>query len=126
MTTTAGFRVIVEGQQRPLNPLVRDEVYRIGREALVNAFRHARANTVEVELEYAAKHMRMLVRDDGVGIAPEVLKSGSDGHWGLSGMRERADRIGARFKVFSRAAAGTEVELWIPSHIAWGSSQRPR
>ena len=126
LVSTAGFRVIVEGQPRPLNPLVRDEVYRIGREALVNAFRHARASTVEVELEYAARHMRMLVRDDGVGIEPEVLKSGSDGHWGLSGMRERAERIGARFKVFSRAAAGTEVELWIPSHIAWGSSHRPR
>jgi signal transduction histidine kinase/ligand-binding sensor domain-containing protein len=116
---STGFRVIVEGQPRPLNPLVRDEIYRIGREALVNAFRHARASTVEVELEYGPKHMRMLVRDDGVGIEPEVLKSGTDGHWGLSGMRERAERIGARFKVFSRAAAGTEVELWIPSHIAW-------
>lgn len=114
-----GFRVIVEGQPRPLNPLVRDEIYRIGREALLNAFRHARASTVEVELEYASKHMRLLVRDDGVGIEPEVLKSGTDGHWGLSGMRERAERIGARFKVFSRSSAGTEVELWIPSHIAW-------
>jgi len=124
--SAAGFRVIVEGQPRPLNPLVRDEVYRIGREALVNAFRHSKASTVEVELEYAPKHMRMLVRDDGVGIEPEVLKSGSDGHWGLSGMRERAERIGARFKVFSRAAAGTEVELWIPSHIAWESVRHRR
>jgi ligand-binding sensor domain-containing protein/signal transduction histidine kinase len=117
--TGTGFRVIVEGQPRPLNPIVRDEVYRIGREALVNAFRHAQATTVEVELEYAARHMRMLIRDDGVGIEAEVLKSGTDGHWGLSGMRERAERIGARFKVFSRAAAGTEVELVIPGHIAW-------
>ena len=96
--SSTGFRVIVEGQPRPLNPLMRDEVYRIGREALVNAFRHSRATTVEVELEYAARHMRMLVRDDGVGIEPEVLKSGTDGHWGLSGMRERAERIGARFR----------------------------
>jgi signal transduction histidine kinase len=117
--TGTGFRVIVEGQPRPLNPIVRDEVYRIGREALVNAFRHAQATSVEVELEYAARHMRMLIRDDGVGIEAEVLKSGTDGHWGLSGMRERAERIGARFKVFSRAAAGTEVELVIPGHIAW-------
>jgi signal transduction histidine kinase/ligand-binding sensor domain-containing protein len=113
------YRVVVEGQPQPLNPVVRDEVYRIGREALVNAFRHAEAKTIEVELEYAARHVRMLVRDDGRGMEPEVVKSGADGHWGLSGMRERAERIGARFKVFSRARAGTEVELLIPAHIAF-------
>jgi ligand-binding sensor domain-containing protein/signal transduction histidine kinase len=123
LTSSAGFRVIVEGQPRPLKPLVRDEVYRIGREALVNAFRHAHATTVEVELEYAARHLRMLVRDDGIGIKYEVLKSGSDGHWGLSGMRERAERIGGRFKVFSRDAAGTEVELWIPGQVAWDTGR---
>jgi signal transduction histidine kinase/ligand-binding sensor domain-containing protein len=113
------YRVVVEGQPQPLNPVVRDEVYRIGREALVNAFRHAEAKTIEVELEYAPRHVRVLVRDDGRGMEPEVVKSGTDGHWGLSGMRERAERIGARFKVFSRARAGTEVELLIPAHIAF-------
>ncbi len=113
------FRVIVEGRARPLHPLIRDEVYRIGREALVNAFRHADASSIEVELDYAANSLRMLVRDNGRGIDPQVLKSGRDGHWGLSGMRERAERIGARFKVFSRAAAGTEVELSVPGHTAF-------
>jgi signal transduction histidine kinase/ligand-binding sensor domain-containing protein len=113
------YRVFVEGQPRPLHPAVRDEVYRIGREALVNAFRHAGAKAIEVELEYAAKHLRMLVRDDGRGMSPDVVQSGTDGHWGLSGMRERAERIGARFKVFSRARAGTEIELMIPAHIAF-------
>jgi ligand-binding sensor domain-containing protein len=113
------YRVVVEGQPQPLNPVVRDEVYRIGREALVNAFRHSEAKTIEVELEYATRHVRMLIRDDGRGMEPEVVKSGTDGHWGLSGMRERAERIGARFKVFSRARAGTEVELLIPAHIAF-------
>ncbi|HEX6623696.1 MAG TPA: ATP-binding protein, partial [Pyrinomonadaceae bacterium] len=99
--------------------VIRDEVYRIGREALVNAFRHAEAGGVEVEVEYAPKHLRVLVRDDGRGIDAEVLRSGRDGHWGLSGMRERAERIGARLKVRSRAASGTEVELNVPGHVAY-------
>jgi signal transduction histidine kinase len=113
------YRVIVEGQARPLSAGVRDDVYRIGREALVNAFRHSDAATIEVEIEYASRHVRLLVRDDGRGIEPEIVKSGAEGHWGLSGMRERAERIGARLKLFSRAGAGTEVELFIPGHIAF-------
>jgi signal transduction histidine kinase/ligand-binding sensor domain-containing protein len=113
------FRVIVDGQQRPLRPLLRDEVYRIGREALTNAFRHARAKRIEVELKYCSARLQMLVRDDGCGIDPRILRSGRDGHWGLSGMRERADQIGAKFHVRSGAAAGTEVELSIPSHVAF-------
>jgi signal transduction histidine kinase len=113
------YRVIVEGTQRQLRPIIRDEVYRIGREAVANAFRHSQANKIEVELEYSTKQLRLLVRDDGAGIDPNVLHSGRDGHWGLPGMRERAESIGARFRVWSRARAGTEVELSIPSHIAF-------
>jgi len=113
------FRVIVEGERRPLRPALRDEVYKIGREALINAFRHARAKSVEVELKYTGGHLRLLVRDDGCGIDPHVVDAGRDGHWGLSGMRERADRIGARLHVFSSATAGTEIELSIPSHVAF-------
>ncbi len=114
-----GFRVIVEGASRPLRPAIRDEVYVIGREALVNAFHHSRASDIEVELEYAASHLRVLVRDNGCGIDPETVRSGRDGHWGLSGMRERAERIGARFRVLSSASAGTEVEMSIPGNIAY-------
>ena len=114
-----GYRLIVEGRQRALNPIIRDEVYRIGREALVNALRHAKAKNVELELEYGTDQLRILVRDDGRGIDPDVIESGSDGHWGLSGMRERAERIGARLKVWSRESAGTEVELSVPAHIAF-------
>jgi signal transduction histidine kinase len=114
-----GFRVIVEGRRRPLHPLTRDEVYRIGREALVNAYRHSRAKNIEVEVEYASSHLRILVRDDGCGIDPQVLQSGREGHWGLPGMRERAEAIGARLKVWSRTAAGTEVELSVPSRVAF-------
>ena len=115
----AEYRVIVEGRARPLNPLIRDEVYRIGREAVVNAFRHSGARSIEVELEYASSDLRMLVRDDGRGIDSEVARSGVDGHWGLAGMRERAATIGAGFKMRSRAAAGTEVELTVPAAVAY-------
>jgi len=119
------FRVVARGRPRPLHPLIRDEVYGIGREALVNAFRHAGAKSIEVEMEYTARRLRVLVRDDGRGIGPQTPRSGSDGRRVLSGMRERADGIGARLKVRSRAAAGTEVELSVPSRIAY-LNQSPR
>jgi signal transduction histidine kinase len=113
------FRVVVEGRPRPLHPLIRDEVYRIGHEALVNAFRHSHASSIEVEVEYLDRYLRLLVSDDGDGIDPKVLGSGREGHWGLSGMRERAEKIGAEFKVRSRVTAGTEVELSVPGHVAF-------
>ncbi len=113
------FRVIVEGTSRPLHPIVRDEVYRIGREAVVNAFRHARAKNITVEVAYLENQLRVLINDDGCGIDSEVLESGRDGHWGLSGMRERAERIKARLKVLSRVGSGTEVELSVPTAVAF-------
>jgi signal transduction histidine kinase len=115
------FRVIVLGSARKLHPLIRGEVYRIGREALVNAFRHSRASCIQIELEYAPKRFRVVVRDDGCGIDPQVLHAGRDGHWGLPGMRQRAERVGARLRVWSRAATGTEVELSVPNSIAFES-----
>jgi signal transduction histidine kinase/ligand-binding sensor domain-containing protein len=113
------YRILVNGPTRPLRPVIRDEVYRIGREALVNAFTHAKANTVEVEVDYTNRHLRVLLRDDGCGIDPEVLHLGREGHWGLMGMRERAERIGASLKLRSGIGVGTEVELVVPSAIAY-------
>lgn len=113
------FRVIVEGVPRPLRPVIRDEVYLIGHEALSNAFRHSHASNIEVELEYAASQLRVFIRDDGGGIDPQVLRAGRDGHWGLSGMKERTERIGGKLRVLSRAVAGTEVELSVPGQIAF-------
>jgi signal transduction histidine kinase len=113
------FRVIVQGSGRQLHSLVFDEVYRIGREGLLNAFRHSRANRIEVEIEYAAKRFRLIVRDNGCGIDPQLLYSGRDRHRGLAGMHDRAERIGARLRIWSRAAAGTELEVSVPSHIAF-------
>ncbi len=113
------FRIIVDGRQRPLHPLLRDDVYRIGREALINAIRHARARNIEVELTYSERQLRVQVRDDGCGIDSDILTTGRDGHWGLSGMRERADQIGARLRVYSRVDGGTEIDLCVPGHIAF-------
>lgn len=113
------FRVVSEGQRMRLHPVLRDEVYRIGREALLNAFRHAKAKQIEIELNYSSSLLRVRVRDDGCGIDPQILEQGRDGHWGLSGMRERADRIGARLRLWSSAKGGTEVELSVPGHIAF-------
>ena len=99
--------------------MVRYEVYRIAREALVNAVRHARARSIEVELEFEKRRLRLVVRDDGIGIDPAVLQAGREGHWGLSGMRERAQRIGARLDFWSAPQRGTEIELSVPNHLAF-------
>jgi signal transduction histidine kinase len=115
----ANYGVIVEGQPRSLHPVVRDEVYRIAREAVVNAFRHSQASGIELELKYATDQLQILVRDDGCGIDPQVLHAGREGHWGLPGMRERAERIGAKLKVLSRPAGGTEMELSVPGDVAF-------
>jgi signal transduction histidine kinase len=131
------FRVIADGERKLLNPHLRDEVYRIGREALFNAFRHARAKTIEIEVRYSSSQLRLLVRDDGCGVDPQVISSGREGHFGLAGMRERAKRIGGQLNVFSSVTSGTEVELSVPGHLAFcdqlgrksgwfGRRQRPR
>ena len=113
------YQVVVEGAPRSLRPVVRDEIYRIGAEALANAFSHARASTVETVLEYGRDHFRLLIRDDGKGIDPEVLKGGREGHFGLSGLRERASRIGARLKIRTAPGAGTEIDLLVPAVAAF-------
>jgi signal transduction histidine kinase len=113
------FRFIVSGREQLLRPPIGHEVCRIGREALLNAFRHSRAKCVELELEYTDKHLRMCVRDNGCGIDSRVLHTGRQAHWGLAGMRERATRIGGLLKIYSRATNGTEVQLSVPGGIAF-------
>jgi signal transduction histidine kinase/ligand-binding sensor domain-containing protein len=115
------FRVVSEGEPRPLTGVVREEVYRIGREALANAFLHSGAARVEVEVEFTSSRLRVLIRDDGRGIEPSVLEKGREGHWGLKVMRERADRVGAKLRVWSRSGLGTEVEVTVPGTIAFRS-----
>jgi signal transduction histidine kinase len=118
-----GFRVVVHGRERELRAGLRDEVYRIGREAIVNACRHSRARDIEAEVRYRRTELRVAVRDNGCGIDPRELRWGRTGHWGLQGMRERADRIGARLRLWSSAALGTEVELRVPGRVAFEQSE---
>jgi signal transduction histidine kinase len=120
------FRVFAVGEERPVAEAVRSEAYGIGREALLNALRHARAARVEVEIDYSGSDLRLVVRDDGCGVEPGVLDSGREGHWGLSGMRERAEKIGARLRLLSATGAGTEVELTVPGRVAFARGGRGR
>ncbi len=121
------FRVDVEGAPRDLHPILRDEVYRIATEALSNAFRHAHANRVEVEIHYDVHRLRLRVRDDGRGIDSQFLSDkGRAGHWGLHGMRERAKIIGGNLEVWSSAQSGTEVELTIPASAAYATAKVSR
>ena len=119
------FRVAVEGQSRDLHPILRDEVYKIAAEALRNAFLHANAKQVEVEIRYDNERFRLRVRDDGKGIDAAILSAQSrEGHFGLPGMRERATLIGGKLTIWSEVDAGTEVELRLPADIAYVSARR--
>jgi ligand-binding sensor domain-containing protein/signal transduction histidine kinase len=114
------FRTILEGARQPLSPLFQDEVYRIAREILRNAFRHAHASRIEAEIAYDRQFFRLRIRDNGNGIDRKVLEEGArQGHWGLAGIRERAKQIGARLKLWSELGAGTEAELTVPARIAY-------
>jgi signal transduction histidine kinase len=117
------FRVIEEGERQALFPIPQDEVYRIARELLRNAFRHAQARQIEAEIRYDHAQLRLRIRDDGKGIDRKVLQKGRrTGHWGLPGIRERAKRIGARLDFWSEAGAGTEVELTVPAALAYAKA----
>jgi signal transduction histidine kinase len=123
--TSTVFQVKVEGTPRNLHLILRDEVCRIAGEALRNAFRHAQAQQIEVELRYDDRQFRLRVRDDGKGLDPKVLAAGGRaGHYGLHGMRERANLIGGELTVWSERDSGTEVELSIPASIAYAVSPR--
>ena len=113
------YRVVVEGKQQDLSPMLQDEVYRVSREVIRNAFTHAAASHIEVEIRYDQDQLRLRVRDDGKGIDPKVLAEGQSGHFGIPGMRERALRIGARLDFWSEMGAGTEVELTVPASMAY-------
>jgi ligand-binding sensor domain-containing protein/two-component sensor histidine kinase len=115
------FRLVVEGSARDLRPVVRDELYRIAREALRNAFAHARARRIETEIAWGEQAFRLRIRDDGDGIPPEILEEGRPGHYGLPGIRERAGQIGGALNIWSRAKAGTEIEVTVAGSIAYAA-----
>lgn len=124
------FSLEVEGTPRALHPILRDEIYRITVEAVRNAFRHAQARRIEVEIIYEAKLFRVRVRDNGIGMDASLIEEGRAGHFGLAGMRERARRIGGQLEVWSAASlskagalstprAGTEVQLIVPGSVLY-------
>ncbi|HTS31803.1 MAG TPA: two-component regulator propeller domain-containing protein [Bryobacteraceae bacterium] len=115
------FRVRVEGTSRDLAPLVRDDIHRIACEAVRNAFRHALARHIEVEIRYDRRHLRLQVLDNGRGIDDKVLSAGGrPGHFGLAGMRERAQSVGGRLAIRRGPDSGTEIELTIAASVAYG------
>lgn len=121
--SSSGFRVRVEGTPRDLTPLVRTEAYRIALEALRNAFSHAQATRIEVDIQYDRRRLRLRVRDDGRGIDPLILSSGGRvGHHGLPGLRERAGLVGGNLAIWSEMDSGTEIELSIPGSVAFEKS----
>ncbi len=126
-SSAAPIEFLVEGEPRPLRTVVHDEIYCIGREAITNALRHAAATRIEIEINYAPTHLRMRCRDNGKGMSKEQLDAGSPaGHWGVTGMKERASRIGARFDIWSTPGAGTEVDISVPAAAAYHVDGRKR
>jgi signal transduction histidine kinase/ligand-binding sensor domain-containing protein len=119
---SAKFHMVVRGSPRDLHPILRDEIYGIAREAVRNAFRHADARNIEAEITYGERLFGLRIRDDGKGIDPEIAGKGRPGHYGLTGMRERAQRIGGQLNFWTGNRVGTEIELNIPGRIAYGTS----
>jgi len=118
------FRVVVEGKPRELTPTTADELYRIAREAIRNAFQHSRARAIEAEVSYGEKQLSVRIRDNGVGLAPHILDRGQrPGHWGIPGIRERAIALGAQLDIWSNEDAGTEIELALAARIAYARIQ---
>ena len=106
----------VAGEAKEMHPVVRDEVYRIGYEAIRNACTHSGGSRLEVGLTYG-HDLIVQVSDNGGGIDPAFVSAGREGHFGLPGMRERAERIGATLTVVSSASSGTEIKVMVPGRV---------
>jgi ligand-binding sensor domain-containing protein/signal transduction histidine kinase len=117
------FDLIEEGERRSLSPAAKNEICRIAIEIVRNAFQHSNATRIEAEIRHDNRMLRVRIRDDGRGIDPKVLKDGGrPGHWGLQGIRERAERIGSQVDFWSESGAGTEFQLTVPAAIAYEAS----
>lgn len=125
-TEKVDFQFIEKGAPRKLQPAIADEIYYIVREALFNAYNHSGADKIEIIVKYDSKNYKISVLDNGRGIDPAITETGREGHWGIQGMRERAQKIGANLKIASRINAGTEVELSVPNHAAFKSFVKNR
>jgi ligand-binding sensor domain-containing protein/signal transduction histidine kinase len=115
----AEFSVVVDGHEKKLNPIVQEELFKLGREAVFNSFKHAHAKKIKVFLSFGSSELLLRFSDDGAGIDSEILRVGNlPGHYGLPGMKERAASVGGRFKISSNRGLGTVVEVQIPDALA--------
>ena len=121
----AEVSLAVSGEVKEMHPVVREEIYRIGYEAIRNACVHASASQVHVELRYA-QDLDLRIRDNGVGMDPGVIERGKEGHFGLQGMRERAARVGGKLTLASHPASGTEIKLVVPAGIVFQTIRSER
>src|SRR6185295_626864 len=119
-------QVSTDGDERPLRGMAGHDVALIGREAVANALRHAQAQRVRIILDYASDRFRLVVSDDGVGIDRQTLDDGRPSHYGIEGMRERAQRIGATLTIASGVGEGTELVLTVPGHLAYADDRAER
>ena len=121
--SSIALRVRVEGEPKPLRPIVSDELFWIGREAITNAFRTSGATTIDVVITYGRRELTLSVIDDGRGIDPTILSAGGrPRHWGIAGMRERADRIGGHFAIKAELDRGTTVTVKVSKGVAYNSA----
>ena len=111
------LRIFVQGRTRALIPTIQEQLFLIGREAVMNALRHSGATNIEVEIQYLPDLLCVLIRDNGCGIKLESVQKAGDSHWGLRGMRQRAENVGAQFEVWSKIGAGTEVRVAAPVNV---------
>ena len=115
------FRLVVIGREREFKAGLRADLFTIGREAILNAYRHSRAKHIEAEIEYRSAELRIAIRDDGCGFDAKKLLQGENR--GLQEMCALAEQIGARLRIFSKIATGTEIELCVPGGIAFEESK---
>ena len=111
-----GLRFEVEGAARPIPAVVEDTVFRVAQEAVINASRHSGARSIRVALGYEPRGVRLTVEDDGRGFTVDPHGRSHGGHWGLLGMRERAERVEGQLVVRSAEGTGTTIELQVPRH----------
>ena len=107
--------ILVQGKRRALTTVVEEQIHWIGREGVVNALRHSGASLIEVEVEFARRAVRVVVRDNGCGFDSTLVESAWASRWGLRSMHERATSIGADLCIWSLPGAGTEIEISFPA-----------
>jgi signal transduction histidine kinase len=108
------FTVKITGESWSLPSSVRVEVLAIVREGLRNAFEHSQAKAISVVVRYAKRGLKISIQDNGIGVSEQHLQlRQKEGHWGMAGMRERAEKLRGRLTIASHISRGTVVNLLI-------------